>query len=756
MSKNDHLSHPENNSYQFFIENTKCASCVARIEKITKAIPDVLDVSMNLNNKTLIVSATASLQSERVIQALQSQGYQAHIIKDTNEKEDSQKTIEKKYYHHLLIKTVVAAILAAPLFIVSMFDLLPSLQTSIGHWVNFSIGLVSFIILIYSGGHFFTGAWKSFLAHRANMDTLIAIGTGIAWLYSMLAILLTSYLPSMAQHVYFEAAIVIITLVNLGALLELRARQHTSEAIQRLMRLQPKTARVIRNNQEIDISIEELKIGDWIRVRPGEQIPVDGIIIEGSSSIDESMLTGESLPREKKAQDTIWGGTLNKAGSFIFKANKIGQDTVLSQIIKMVQQAQNSKPALARLADQIAAYFVPAILIIAILTAMIWFYLGPEPKIAYMLVTAMAVLVIACPCALGLAVPISVMVGIGKAAEYGVLIKDANALQQAGQLTTIVLDKTGTITQGTPIVTGIYPAATTTIEQLLSLAASLEAGSEHPFAEAITKSAIEKNCKLLPIQNFQTVSGLGVTGHIDNQAISLGNWKFMQQLGINELEWLQQGETLALQAQTPIYIAKDKNILGIITIADPVKQDSKQAIETMQKMGLKVIMITGDHTLTAKAIAEQVGIKHILAEVLPQEKANKIIELQQQNHKIGMVGDGINDAPALAQADVGFAMSNGTDIAMESAGITLMRNSLQGVVDAIAISQRTVKNMKQNLLGAFIYNITGIPVAAGVLFPFTGLLLNPMLAGLAMALSSVTVVSNANRLRFFKTKRIMK
>jgi len=462
------------------------------------------------------------------------------------------------------------------------------------------------------------------------------------------------------------------------------------------------------------------------------------------------MLTGEPLANEKKIGDKVIGGTLNKNGSFIFQTSHVGKETVLAQIIQLVQQAQNSKPALARLADQISAYFVPSVLIIAIVTALIWFNVGIEPKIAYMLVTSMAVLVIACPCALGLAVPISVTVGIGKAAEYGVLIRHADALQQAGQLTTIVLDKTGTITLGRPEVTGVYPVHDQDRNRMLILAASLEVGSEHPLAEAIVTAAKKDGLALLNTTNFHAITGQGVGGTIDGQQIWLGNRYLMEQQRIELGGLKQQADQLAASGQTPIFVAAEKEIIGILSIADPIKPDSKIAIQRLQKMGLKVIMMTGDHQMTAHAIANQVGISDVMAEVLPKDKAEKISELQKKSEKVGMVGDGINDAPALAQAEVGFAIGTGTDVAIESAGITLMRGSLQGVADAIVISQQTIRNMKQNLFGALIYNVMGIPIAAGILFPFTGLLLNPMIAGAAMALSSVTVVTNANRLRFFK------
>ncbi len=738
------------NSFIFVLTGVRCASCVVKIESALQAVPGVTDAKMNFANHTVSVSANDTVPVQTLIQAIEQLGYGATLIEGLQQNESQKEALEHRYYSSLITKTVVAVIVGVPLFVLGIVDIVPSLQTELGYWTNFAFGLATLGVLIYSGGHFFVGGWKALRVHTANMDTLIAIGAGIAWLYSMIAIAFTSLLPPMAQHVYFEAAAIIIALVNLGAVLELRARRHTSQAIQRLMKLQPKTARLIRGTEEIDVPIETLQIGDLIRVRPGEQIPIDGALTEGSSYVDESMLTGEPLPSEKKMGDKVIGGTLNKSGSFIFKASHIGKETVLAQIIQMVQQAQNSKPALARLADKISSYFVPAVLIIAIVTALIWFNVGIEPRIAYMLVTSMAVLVIACPCALGLAVPISVTVGIGKAAEYGILIRHADALQQAGQLTTIVLDKTGTITQGQPQVTGVYPVHDHDTKKVLMLAASLEVGSEHPLAEAIVIAAKKEGIALLNATNFQAITGQGVSGVLDGQQTWLGNRSLMEQQHIELGDLKQQADQFAISGQTPIFVAIGQKVIGILTIADPIKPDSKSAIQRLQKMGLKVIMITGDHQITARAIASQVGINDVMAEVLPKDKAGKIIELQTKGETVGMVGDGINDAPALAQAEVGFAIGTGTDIAIESAGITLMRGSLQGVADAIIISQQTIRNMKQNLFGAFIYNIMGIPIAAGILFPFTGLLLNPMIAGAAMALSSVTVVTNANRLRFFK------
>lgn len=747
-------AHKSNHTYHLALSGISCASCVSTIEKALKSVPGVKDAQLNFAEKTASVSTTRDIHVNVLINAIKQAGYDASVINNLEEQENTKNLMEQSYYRRLSYKTIVATIVGLPLMLMGMLDIMPSLLTTTGHQINLGLCLITFLTLVYSGGHFFIGAWKALRIHAANMDTLIALGTGVAWFYSLFVILFTKWLPPLALHVYFEAAIVIIALVNLGAVLELKARRNTSSAIKKLIALQPKTARVIRGQEEIDIPIENLMIGDLVRVRPGEQIPIDGILIEGQSHVDESMITGEALAKEKTINDSVVGGTINKFGSFVFKTTRIGKDTTLAQIIQFVQHAQNSKPALARLADQVAGIFVPTVMIIAVLTALIWFNVGGEDRVAYMLVTAMAVLVIACPCALGLAVPISVMVGVGKAAEHGILIRQADALQQACQLTTIVLDKTGTITQGQPQVISLHPTANSDAQQLLSFAASLEVGSEHPLAEAIVHAAKDKSYPLVTVTNFETISGYGVMGRIEEKNIYLGNSKLMSLKGIAiENSLLSKAEELANLSQTPIYIAVENQMIGIISIADPIKADSRSAIIELQKMGLKVIMITGDHHSTAQAVAAEVNIKDVMAEVLPQDKAKKIAELQAKHQRVGMVGDGINDAPALAQADVGFAIGTGTDVAIESAGIILMGGSLQSIVDAMLISRKTVRNMKQNLFGAFFYNIIGIPIAAGILFPFTELLLNPMIAGGAMALSSVTVVTNANLLRFYNPRK---
>jgi len=630
--------------------------------------------------------------------------------------------------------------------------LLPMLDMPGGRIFWLLVGAATLWVLVYAGGHFFRGAWKAFLAHNANMDTLIALGTGAARLYSILIVAFPGMVPSLARHAYFEAAAVIIALINLGQALEMRARGKTSEAIKRLIGLQPKTARVVRDGVERDIPISEVGLDETLRVRPGEKIPVDGVIIDGHSSVDESMLTGEPMPVEKKVGDEVVGGTLNKSGTFLFQAKRIGADTALARIIEMVRRAQSTKPAIGRLADKISAVFVPTVLILAVITFLVWHNVGPEPKFSYALVATMTVLIIACPCALGLATPISIMVGVGKAAEYGILIRNGEALQQAGKLTTIVLDKTGTVTEGHPAVTALVPAAGWDEDRLLALAASIEAGSEHPLAEAITVAAKTKGLKLSAAAGFEAIAGHGVSATIDGKRVLLGNARLMNKFHIDPGSLSGRAQELAARAQTPMFLAVDGVAAGIVAVADPIKPDSRDAIARLHALGLKVVMITGDNRATADAVAREVGVDEVMAEVLPGEKADKVTALQQRGEIVGMVGDGINDAPALAQADVGYAIGTGTDVAIESADVTLMRGSLHGVADAIAISRATVRNIKQNLFGAFIYNVLGIPVAAGVLYPLTGLMLNPMIAGAAMAMSSVTVVSNANRLRWFQSK----
>jgi len=732
--------------FRLSISGMSCAGCVASVEKALNGVDGVTQASVNFAEHTAEVVGDAPLQT--IIKAVVNAGYDAAELR-SSEDEQEKEASELAYYKQLLRKTLVAGLVALPLFLLSVFDAMPGLQGA-GRVFWAVVGLLSLFVMIYSGGRFYSGALKAFKNHNANMDTLIALGTGSAWVYSVILVAVPTLVPEIARHVYFEATVIIIALINLGSVLETRARGKTSEALKRLIGLQPKTARAVRDGQEIDVAITDVGLDETLRVRPGEKIAVDGVIIDGHSTVDESMLTGEPMPKEKLIGDEVVGGTINKVGSFLFKTTRIGKDTALAQIIELVRRAQNSKPAIGRLVDKIAAVFVPTVLIIAVLTFMVWFNFGPEPRASYILVTTMTVLIIACPCALGLATPISIMVGVGKAAEFGILIRNGEALQRAGQLNTIILDKTGTVTEGKPTVSNIVTTAQWPEEKLLTVAASIELGSEHPLAQAIVDAAKEKSLKLDEVTNFQAIAGQGVMCNMNAQEVFLGNEKLMHSYKINIDSLRPDAQALAEKGETPMYLAVNKKPAGLIAVADPIKPDSYVAIQQLKKLGLKVIMVTGDHQATAMAIAEQAGIDEVVADVLPQDKADQVRHYQQQKHIVGMVGDGINDAPALASADVGFAIGTGTDVAMESADITLISGSLKGVADAIAVSRATIKNIKQNLLGAFIYNVIGIPVAAGILFPFMGLLLNPVIAGAAMAMSSVSVVSNANRLRFFK------
>jgi len=663
---------------------------------------------------------------------------------------DEQQVQEQNYLTRIKWKTIVAFIVGIPLFLSGYITFIPDLNNNYGQVIWFVISLIVLAMLVYSAGHIYRGAWKGFMSHSANMDTLVAMGTGAAWVYSFAVIIFLKHVPHLAQHIYFDASALVIAFVNLGAFLETQARGKTSQAIKRLIGLQAKTARVVRDGQEIDIPVEDVEKGEVIRIRPGDKIPVDGEITEGQSTIDEAMLTGEPMPVKKSEGDIVSAGTINKTGSFLFRATHIGKDTALAQIIDMVRTAQNSKPAIGRMVDKVAAVFVPIVLLVAVVTALTWYNLGPDPRIVFMVVTGMTVLVIACPCALGLGTPMAIMVGVGKAAEYGILIRNGDALQTTGKLTTVVLDKTGTITKGAPAVTDIVPFANWDKDKVLQIAASLETGSEHPLAEAIVRAAKDQNLSFGTNQHFNAIAGKGVQGQVDNQQVVFGNEKFMAAQQIDVSQHRDKIAKLADQAKTPMLLAIDGNPAGIIAVADPIKADSQQAIYDLQQMGIKVIMLTGDNQATANAVAKQVGVDEVMAEVMPQDKLAKIESLQQQGNIVAMVGDGVNDAPALAKADVGFAIGAGTDVAIESADVTLMRNTLSSVPDGIAVSKATVRNIKQNLFGAFIYNGLGIPVAAGVLYPFIGILLSPVLAGAAMAASSLTVVTNANRLRLFK------
>jgi Cu+-exporting ATPase len=733
--------------HRLSVTGMSCAGCVKAVEDAISSVEGVEHVSVNFAEHTASYAGAANPAA--VVEAVRAAGYDAaemRSIADEKEKENA----EIAHFRHLLRKTLVAGAVALPLFVSGMLGWLPALSSDGGQIFWLLTGLVTLAVMIYSGGHFYSGALNSFHHHNANMDTLIALGTGSAWLFSMIVAMFPDFVPSLAQHAYFEASLVIITLVNLGNALEMRARGKTSEAIRRLIGMQPRTARVIRDGKEMDVDISDVGLDETVRVRPGEKIPVDGVIIEGHTTIDESMLSGEPIPVTRTKGEVVIGGTLNKSGSFLFTANRIGSETVLARIIELVREAQNSKPAIGRLVDRISAVFVPVVLIIAIITFLAWFNFGPDPVVAYSLVTMMTVLIIACPCALGLATPISIMAGIGKAAEQGILIRNGEALQRTGKLSLVVFDKTGTITEGQPALTAIH-ARVLTEDRLLALSAGLEKHSEHPLAEAIIDAAKTRGVEAESLDHFEAVSGKGVMAlDDDGNTVLLGNERMMSDHGID----LQGFDEHAREnsAATVIYVAIDDRLEGMLLVEDRIKESSAAAIRALHRLGIKTVMLSGDRKSTAQAVAARVGIDEVIAEVLPEEKDRHIQRLQEQGETVAMVGDGINDAPSLARADVGFAIGSGTDVAMESADITLMGSTISSVPVAVELSRATVRNIWQNLFGAFVYNSIGIPVAAGVLYPLSGLLLNPMVAGAAMAMSSVTVVTNANRLRLWKSR----
>ncbi|NOZ05018.1 MAG: heavy metal translocating P-type ATPase [Chloroflexi bacterium] len=743
---------------QIGIKDLRCASCVTFIEEALQATPGVLKASVNVATQRAdveYVPGVATLATLR--QAVESTGYKTVALVAEEPPEDAERAARQAEYRDLRNRFVTASVLATIVLLLTFGKFIPGLKaipTQINLIVMFALTTP---VLFWAGSRFFIGAWSAFRHRTADMNTLIALGTGAAYLYSTVATFLPFLLPEGLREVYFDTTAIIIALILLGQVLEARAKGETNEAIRKLMGLQPKTARVVRNGEEIDIPIEEMLVGDIVIVRPGEKVPVDGIVVEGRSTLDESMITGESLPVSKEAGDEVIGATINKTGSFRFQATKVGKDTALSQIIQLVQQAQGTKAPIQRLADVISSYFVPVVMLIAIWSFAVWFVFGPQPPLLHALVTAVTVLIIACPCALGLATPTSIMVGTGKGAENGILIRSAEALETAHKLDAIVLDKTGTITKGKPELTDVIVSRSEPADgnldletELLKVAASVEKASEHPLAQAIVDGAKAQGITLVDPTDFEAIPGHGVRAMVEGHTIVLGNPKMMEQIGasLNGLE--TQGQALADDGKTPMYVAVDGQAAGIIAVADTVKEDSLQAIAHLKKLGLEVVMITGDNRRTAEAIARQVGVDRVLAEVLPEDKARNVQMLQQEGKTVAMVGDGINDAPALAQADVGLAIGTGTDVAIEASDITLIKGSLTGVAIAIELSKATMRNIKQNLFGSFIYNTLGVPIAAGLLYPFFGILLSPIIASAAMAMSSVTVVSNALRLRGFK------
>jgi P-type Cu+ transporter len=660
-------------------------------------------------------------------------------------------------YRALMRKFWFGAAVGVPTMVLSYPWLFPGLRDAFTHgsqllwWLWAAMGVASLAVLVYSGNQFFTGAWEALKHRSANMHTLIAIGTGAAWIYSTVALLFPQIFPSAAMtDVYYDVTVVVTALVVLGMAMEVKARGRTSEAIEKLIGLQPKTARVVRDGQEAEISIDEVVVGDLVVVRPGSKIPVDGFVVEGTSAVDESMISGESMPVEKRPGDEVIGATMNTTGSLRFRATKVGADTALATIVRMVGDAQASKVPIQRIVDVVSGYFTPLVLILSVSGFVIWYDLGPAPAFAYATIVAVTTLIIACPCALGMATPMALTTGVGLAATHGILIRSGDALQAAKKLDTIVLDKTGTITLGKPAVTDIVPAAGFEIDAILSLAAAAERDSEHPLAAAIVNGAAERGLTPLEPRSFESVPGFGIRASLGDRRILVGKRAFLEASGVDARALESEATRLADEGKTPVFVASDDRAAGIIAIADPVKPDSRNAIAALRKLGLQVVMITGDNRRTADAIGRAVGIDRVLAEVLPQDKANEVRKLQLEGRTVAMVGDGINDAPALAQSDVGFAIGTGTDVAIEASDITLISGSLRGVVSAISISRATMRNVYQNLLGAFVYNGLGLPVALGVLYPFVGLLLSPILAALAMSFSSVTVISNANRLKHFK------
>ena len=734
-------------SVRLSIAGMMCAGCVGAVEQALQSVEGVETANVNLAERTALVAGNP--MPEDLVSAVKQAGYDAAIMQG-RQAEAEKEAAEENYYKTLWRRVWVAAVPGVFLMLGDMvLHVLPAMQGS-GRWFWFLMGLITVGVLIYSGGHFFRGTWQQLKHHSSNMDTLIALGTGTAWLYSMLVLLFPQAFPSLAQHAYFEAALVVIALVNLGHALEMRARGRTTAAIKHLMNLQPPMAHVVRNGEELDLPLEEVGLQETLRVRSGETIPLDGIVLEGHSHVNEAMLSGEALPVAKTKGSLVTGGTQNGEGSFLLKVSHIGADTVLAKIIEMIRQAQSSKPAIARLADQVAAIFVPVVVSIALLTFVLWLWLGPEPSLSYALVTSMTVLVIACPCALGLATPIAIIAGTGKAAQHGILIRNGDALQQASQLDTIVLDKTGTLTEGKPILNSIYPAADYDQNSVLQIAASLEKGSEHPLGQALRTAAKAGNLKDLKVKDFSSLTGYGVQGKIAEEHYFIGNTRLMQQQNLSLDTWQAKLQQLDIAGQTPVFLAKQGQIIALFAIADALKSDALSSVQSLQAQGLELIMLTGDRREVAENLAAQLGIQTVHAEVLPADKLAVIKQLQQQGKTVAMVGDGINDAPALAQADVGFAIGAGTDVAIAAADVTLISSSLAGIERAIRISKATIKTIWQNLFFAFVYNLIGIPVAAGVLYPVFGILLDPMLAGAAMALSSVTVVLNANRLAQLK------
>src|SRR3990170_400189 len=739
-------------SVQLPVRGMSCASCVEKVEHALSGLDGVLRANVNLASERATVEALATTPVSALRRAVREAGYEAPEV-EGEAAEDYERAARAREIATLRRKLIVGTVLSLPVLWGSLHHMglhqiwIPELLKS--WYVQLALATP---VQFWVGWQFYRGAWAMAKHRTTDMNTLIAVGTSAAFLYSVVA----TFFPrafragGLEPEVYYETAAIIIVLILLGRFLEARAKGQTSEAIRKLMSLQAPTARVIRPDGEVELPVDEVVAGDLIVVRPGEKVPVDGVIQDGRSALDESMLTGESLPVDKGPGDEVIGATLNRTGAFTFKALKVGRDTMLAQIIRLVQEAQGSKAPIQRLADRVAAYFVPAVMTLAALTFLIWLVFGPEPSLTYALVTFVAVLIIACPCALGLATPTAIMVGTGRGAEQGVLIKSGEALETAHRTTTVVLDKTGTLTKGLPSVTDVRALNGFAESEVLRLAASAEWGSEHPLGEAIVRRAGEESLSLSRPDRFEAVPGRGIAAEVEGRRLLVGNPLLLSERGVPLDGAPESGEALAREGKTPMYVAVDGRPAGIVAVADTLKPKSREVITALRRMGLDVVMLTGDNRVTAAAIATQLGIEHYLAEVLPEHKTDEVKKLQAAGRRVAMVGDGINDAPALAQADLGIAIGAGTDVAIESADIVLIGEDLGWILTALRLSRQTMRTIKQNLFWAFFYNVVLIPLAAGVLYPFFRILLNPMLAALAMAFSSVSVVTNSLRLRWFR------
>ncbi len=741
---------------EYIIEGMSCASCAMTIENAVSKIPGVDKASVNLATEIMTVEANDSVTPEDIAKVVDGVGYSARPRGKSVEEELEEKN-EKKEAHLREMKRnlTISAIFTVPLLFIAMADMvgipMPAFLSPMQSPVSYALIQLALVLpILWLGRHFFVDGFKALSKGHPNMDSLVALGTSAAFLYSLYGTyhVLEGH-AHFAMNLYYESAGVILTLITLGKYFEAVSKGKTSMAIQTLVGLAPKMATVLRDGQEVEVPVEEVQVGDLIRVKPGEKVPVDGVVTEGNSTVDESMLTGESIPVSKAVGDEVIGASLNKTGSFILKATKIGKDTALSQIIHLVEQAQGSKAPIAKLADKVSGVFVPIVIALALVSGLAWYFLGQESWVFALTIT-ISVLVIACPCALGLATPTAIMVGTGKGAENGILLKSGEALEEANHVNMVVFDKTGTITNGTPVVTDVVTADSTDADALIRLAASLEVASEHPLGEAIVAKAKEQGAAFDEVTNFEAIPGFGIKGHVGETLVFLGNEKWMRENGLANEAMNEKANRFAEQGKTPLYIGYNDAVQGLIVVADTVKESSARAIQTLHEMGIQVAMMTGDHERTAQAIAAEVGIDRVFSEVLPQDKANYVSKLQEEGYIVAMVGDGINDAPALAQAQVGIAIGTGTDVAIESADAVLMKSDLMDVPAMLKLSRATIRNIKENLFWAFAYNVIGIPFAMGVLHLFGGPLLNPMIAGAAMSFSSVSVVLNALRLKRWK------